>query len=277
MSIPLHLPPRTHSPALRPQPSRRQGDTPQDSNASYSRLTQSYASIWDNDCGGQSDQVACFTHAIHKYQDPEDYTTLSDPNLPFLATIQSFIASGSARTDADTGTTALPSPSAQPSPSPTDTASSSTATSGITSPKSTSTPDSSSTTTTTSSHTGAIIGGVIAGVVLIALAVLAFLFYRRRTRKSCAAPSAEFMHMARGGSSSPILSAKHVEGIITPPSSGHGGDRVPLARQSSIESDDRPPAFTPGSFSDPVYEKVQASAAMREAYEARDMEGGYKD
>lgn len=83
--------------------------------------------------------------------------------------------------------------------------------------------------------------------------------------------------MARGGSSSPILSAKHVEGIITPPSSGHGGDRVPLARQSSIESDDRPPAFTPGSFSDPVYEKVQASAAMREAYEARDMEGGYKD
>lgn len=93
------------------------------------------------------------------------------------------------------------------------------------------------------------------------------------------------MHMARGGSSSPILSAKHAssDGVLTPPSTSHGvggggADRVPLARQSSIESDDRPPAFSPGNFKDPVYEKVQASAAMREEYEARDVEGGgYKD
>ncbi|KAI0721639.1 hypothetical protein C8T65DRAFT_630687 [Cerioporus squamosus] len=160
------------------------------------------------------------------------------------------------------GPSPLPGTLLQPSPSPTNSASLTNATgSGVSLPK-TGSPSSSS----SSSHTGAIIGGVIGGVVL------------SRTRKSRAAPSAEFMHMARGGSSSPILSAKHVEGIMTPPSTAHGGgDRVPLARQSSIESDDRPPAFTPGSFKDPVYEKVQASAAMREEYEARDVEGGYKD
>ena len=153
----------------------------------------------------------------------------------------------------------------------------------LTSPKPSSPPSSSS--SSSSNHTGAIIGGVLAGVAALALAAAAFLLYRRRTARKARAPSAEFMHMARGGSSSPILSAKHAssDGVLTPPSTSHGvggggADRVPLARQSSIESDDRPPAFSPGNFKDPVYEKVQASAAMREEYEARDVEGGgYKD
>ena len=43
------------------------------------------------------------------------------------------------------------------------------------------------------------------------------------------------------------------------------------------DDDERPPPFTPGNYRDPVYEKVLASAAVREEYAARDVEGGYKD
>ncbi|RPD79940.1 hypothetical protein L226DRAFT_608919 [Lentinus tigrinus ALCF2SS1-7] len=244
---------------------------------SYSRLTQSYSSIW-NDCGDRpiEDRVSCFVSDVSNYQDPEDYTTLREPGLPFLVTIQSFLASASASSDASTSLSNSPTPAASvnPSSSPTDTVLMASATATPSSSPKQSSPSSSS---SGSSHTGAIVGGVIGGVVFLLLAVAAFLFYRRRTARNARAPSAEFMHMARGDSSSPILSAKHAEGVLTPPSTSHGGDRIPLARQSSIESDDLPPAFTPGSFKDPVYEKVQASAALREEYEARDVEGGYKD
>ena len=51
---------------------------------------------------------------------------------------------------------------------------------------------------------------------------------------------------------------------------------IPLARQSSIEDDERPPAFTPGSYSDPIIEKVHASAAMRDQYGVGHEEGGFE-
>lgn len=129
---------------------------------------------------------------------------------------------------------------------------------------------------------GPIVGGVLGGFVLLALLGAGFYVFLRR-RRTTRAPSAEFMHIARQGS--PTLSfaaAKHRESM-TP-------SKTPLARQSSLddheydlhpEEDDRPPPpFSPGSFSDPVYEKVSASAALREQYSARDHEleqGGYKD
>ena len=50
---------------------------------------------------------------------------------------------------------------------------------------------------------------------------------------------------------------------------------VPLARQVSLEDDERPPAFTPGNYRDPVYEKVQESAEMRERYDHDSDDGGY--
>ncbi|KAI0747991.1 hypothetical protein C8Q80DRAFT_1120584 [Daedaleopsis nitida] len=137
-----------------------------------------------------------------------------------------------------------------------------------TQPSTTQSPTSSS--SSSSPNVGAIVGGVIGGVALLALAAAAFLFLRRH-KKRHAAPSAEFMHMARGAS--PTFSAKHVEASAM----SMNGDHMPLARHSSIEEEDPPPAFSPGSFKDPVFEKVSASAAMREQYEARDAEGGYKD
>ena len=43
-----------------------------------------------------------------------------------------------------------------------------------------------------------------------------------------------------------------------------------LARHSSLASDERPPAFTPGAYRDPVLEKVHAAAMMREQYFRRE-------
>ena len=140
-----------------------------------------------------------------------------------------------------------------------------------------------------SPNVGAIAGGVVGGVVLLALLVGLFLFLRRR-RRTHAAPSAEFMHIARrgsgsssssgggGGGGSPALSAKRAsQGTMR--SLSLSSMPLALARQGSLSLDDdeRPPPFTPGNYRDPVYEKVLASAALREEYAARDVEGGYKD
>ena len=123
-------------------------------------------------------------------------------------------------------------------------------------------------TTSSSKHTGAIVGGVIGALALLALSALAFLCLRRRRRhrNRDIPPSAEFMRIARGDSPS-LLPLQHDE------YAAEGGSAVPLARQSSLEDDERPPAFTPGNYRDPVLEKVQQSAQMREQYD-HDAEGG---
>ncbi|KAI0646923.1 hypothetical protein C8Q79DRAFT_1009081 [Trametes meyenii] len=111
-------------------------------------------------------------------------------------------------------------------------------------------------------HTGAIVGGVIGGLAFLLLAACAFVIVRRRLRARRTAPSAEFMDMARGTTPAGMMG---FDSVTTPLA-----DRsVPLARQSSLEEADLPPAFTPGSYTDPVYEKVQAAAALREHYQRR--------
>ena len=105
--------------------------------------------------------------------------------------------------------------------------------------------------------------GALAFIALIALAAL-FFVRRRRMRASRPAPSAEFMRMARD----PAFASLRDDDAGT--TSG-----VPLARQVSLEDDERPPAFTPGNYRDPVYEKVQESAEMRERYDHDSDDGGY--
>lgn len=106
------------------------------------------------------------------------------------------------------------------------------------------------------------VGGVIGALlflVLVAAAVMYFL--RRRQRAARPAPSAEFLHMARGGADSPVFVAKggYADEMAHTPTDAYF---VSLARQSSIEDGEAPPPFTPGNFRDPVLEKVNESASM---------------
>lgn len=120
-----------------------------------------------------------------------------------------------------------------------------------------------------SNHTGTIVGGVIGGLAVLLLATVATILLRRRMRARHTAPSAEFMGLARGTlTPGPGSGLVRTAGTMTP-----SGDRLlSLAPQRSLDDDDddRPPAFTPGAYADPVLEKVQVAAAMREQYKPHD-------
>lgn len=82
--------------------------------------------------------------------------------------------------------------------------------------------------------------------------VVSALLVRRHRRAVRLAPSAEFMHLARGRAESSD-EMKHA----AMPANSHF---VSLAGSGQISADDEgPPLFTPGSFKDPVLEKVSAS------------------
>ncbi|KAJ3480321.1 hypothetical protein NLI96_g8433 [Meripilus lineatus] len=102
----------------------------------------------------------------------------------------------------------------------------------------------------TSSKAGPIAGGVIGGLILLALIVLGAFLWRRRRNRRRIAPSAEFMHHNR----------------LTP-SLSHS-PAVPLTGSYTDTEDDPPPPFTRGSYNDPVLEKVSAAQAQREMYAA---------
>ncbi|KAJ8453432.1 hypothetical protein ONZ51_g13599 [Trametes cubensis] len=88
------------------------------------------------------------------------------------------------------------------------------------------------------------------------------------------APSAEFMNMGilkrRGGPRT--WYGVGCPGGITSPFKREGGTTMPglerptnpLASRSSLESDESPTAYTPGSYTDSVLEKVHAAGKMRE-------------
>ncbi|EJF61581.1 hypothetical protein DICSQDRAFT_169997 [Dichomitus squalens LYAD-421 SS1] len=129
--------------------------------------------------------------------------------------------------------------------------------------------DRSSNQPTSKVNSGAIAGGVVGAFIFLCLVAVGALCIIRRRRKSRQPPSAEFMHIARGQSE---LGFVPTDGKTTPSLAR----LIPLARQSSLEDDERPPAFTPGSYGDPVLEKVQASAELREKYGGTSEEGGHQ-
>ncbi|KAI0664938.1 hypothetical protein C8Q70DRAFT_940807 [Cubamyces menziesii] len=136
--------------------------------------------------------------------------------------------------------------------------------------------------------TGSIVGGVIGGLALVLLIAFATILLRRRIRARHTAPSAEFVGVMRHGGilgSGNVLSPVKQDGRAATPGNHYHDyaaemiDRSastsedwthPLVRQSSFESDERPPAFTPGAYRDPVLEKVRTAAAMREHYLRRE-------
>ncbi|KAJ8453467.1 hypothetical protein ONZ51_g13581 [Trametes cubensis] len=146
----------------------------------------------------------------------------------------------------------------------------------------------------TRSPNGAVAGGVIGGLVLLLIAACAIILLRRRARARRTAPSAEFIDIMRNGGLETRFGAESSGGALSPIKHDHGSttpgldyysDAVgstggldstserltsPLARQSSLESNEPPPAFSPGSYKDPVLEKVHTAAEMREYYLRRE-------
>ncbi|KAM5539014.1 hypothetical protein V8D89_007237 [Ganoderma adspersum] len=112
---------------------------------------------------------------------------------------------------------------------------------------------------------GAVVGGVVGGLVLTALVATITFYVIRRRRKLSVPPSAEFLHMAYDGSGKPTFVTRDGDETAN-------RDRfIPLVRQGSFEDDEQPPDFTLGGYTDPVLEKVQASAALRDRYGRRDV------
>ncbi|KAI0709059.1 hypothetical protein C8Q76DRAFT_98019 [Earliella scabrosa] len=262
-----------------PAPSRRSRRQDSEANGpaddAHASLATRYSSVWFNDCSGvqreadDSLHLDCFTSEISVQGLPFP-STFSDPQATFLTLLQTQTSTEPASTSTEPRIGLNSSTGMLDRP-----------------PMETESPTNPPQASSSSPNVGAIAGGVVGGVVLLALLVGLLLFLRRR-RRTHTAPSAEFMHIARrgsgsssssgGGGGSPALSAKRAsQGTMR--SLSLSSMPLALARQGSLSLDDdeRPPPFTPGNYRDPVYEKVLASAALREEYAARDVEGGYKD
>ncbi|KAL5490223.1 hypothetical protein ACEPAI_5056 [Sanghuangporus weigelae] len=112
---------------------------------------------------------------------------------------------------------------------------------------------------TGSNKTGAIVGGVLGGLVFVLLLILgAILFLRRRRRKRTPA-SAEFRDRYIPRSTAPPpplrhpLAAQTSRESLDPDGDGDGADDFAEMRYHPSEP---PPPFTKGSFSDPLFEKI---------------------
>ncbi|KAG8956533.1 hypothetical protein FRC04_000011 [Tulasnella sp. 424] len=104
-----------------------------------------------------------------------------------------------------------------------------------------------------SSNIGPIVGGVIGGLALISIGVAVLFLYLRR-RRNKVAPSSEFTRYIQTGGT-------HVS---TRPETALSGTRGSIPRQDSAtipltagedEVLEAPPAFTPGQYTGPVFEK----------------------
>ena len=140
------------------------------------------------------------------------------------------------------------------------------------------------------SRTGAIIGGVVGIVIILAIIAFCIIYsirYRRAKKRTPA--SAEFMKYAQGNTdtrksaTTPLTHGYHNSSVeenlpmrTVGQNNGGGGysqnarasiirldkdtgtnelDRVPMPVSRDIHHDDELPAFTPGLFKDPIFEK----------------------
>ena len=123
----------------------------------------------------------------------------------------------------------------------------------------------------TSTDPGTIAGGILGGLALLAVLASGALLFIRHRRKSHPPPSAEFMHLARGPSE---LGFATTDGKKSP--TLHRLMPGPLAPRGSLEDEENLPPLSPTlSYHDPVLEKAQESAALREKYIGSE-EAGYQ-
>lgn len=104
------------------------------------------------------------------------------------------------------------------------------------------------------SNIGPIVGGVIGGLALISIGAAILFFYLRRQRNRKVAPSSEFTKYIHTGGTH----------MSTRPETALSGSRGTVPRQDSAtipltagedEVLEAPPAFTPGQYTGPVFEK----------------------
>ncbi|KAI0374753.1 hypothetical protein BV20DRAFT_960910 [Pilatotrama ljubarskyi] len=221
-----------------------------------------------------------------------DADTSSNPTSPLATPTASVSVSPTETYESTTITTVTPTPSPTGSPSPASTTAPGNSFVQSPNPDPTSSAHSSAHSLSSAaaaasdppkSHTGAIVGGVLGGLALLLLAACAVVLVRRLMRARRTAPSAEFMNLARGNTGTPTAF-----GATPTPGLGSGDRLIPLARQTSVEDHlgmgvdvegqgggaqgqgAPPPPFTPGDWTDPVYEKVQAAAAALEHWQRRE-------
>ena len=123
---------------------------------------------------------------------------------------------------------------------------------------------------------GAVAGGVIGAILLLILILVAVIFRKslakrwQHLRNRRIAPSAEFLstppqpfpNQSRLGRSSPgpgLLVSHHHR-------LGNSRFSVQDLHYPAITDEEAPPPFTPGTFNDPVIEKVNAAARQREIF-----------
>ncbi|KAG8936706.1 hypothetical protein FRC03_004167 [Tulasnella sp. 419] len=119
------------------------------------------------------------------------------------------------------------------------------------------TPTTGSSRSSKSNNIGAIVGGIVGGVVLLALVLGLFLVYRRR-KQNRVAPSAEFAKYHAKPSLQPMHRPPMAE-ADQPRRSASTAGYAPLGSTSPPpapeENGDVLPAFTPGHYNGPVFEK----------------------
>ncbi|KAL5533210.1 hypothetical protein ACEPAF_4986 [Sanghuangporus sanghuang] len=112
---------------------------------------------------------------------------------------------------------------------------------------------------TGSNETGAIVGGVLGGLVFILLLILGTIIFLRRRRRKRTPASAEFRdrYIPRSTALPPPLrhplAAQTSRESLDPDGDGDGADGFAEMRYHPSEP---PPPFTKGSFNDPLFEKI---------------------
>ncbi|KAG8865312.1 hypothetical protein FRB96_000202 [Tulasnella sp. 330] len=106
-----------------------------------------------------------------------------------------------------------------------------------------------------SSNVGPIVGGVLGGVLLIALSTLLTLFYRRRERQKRVAPSSEFTKYLQQPTLRRPPSQQEYKDVPEVAAVAPHIEEAPEYQRPADPDVEELPGFTPGHYAGPIFEK----------------------